>query len=362
MPNTNNKNTLVSSLITLASLGFAYIPIPGLETKIVVVSGTELTEPLKQIETQFEKKYPDIKVEIKEQGSRDIVNNIVDQKNDFQPTIVIPADGELLNELKIRLKNQNGEEAFYNAPQAIAKTLLVGIAWPERGNILFPDGRFRWQRLESAIKAGNWGRIGGQKDWGSFDFLMTDPTRSHSGQLTLALWSQSTGGDLTSPALTDLFKILKKSVYQPPRSTDILLQEFIARGPNDVDVATVYESVALYRQQQSGANQKAPYRVYYIEPTVETTATAAIVRQNVSDGQAKAAGDFINFLRQKEQQEVFIKYGFRPVIAGIKIESVTHNPWSGNIQGIEVTPSVTIGSPPDSATLGEIQRLWERSQ
>lgn len=355
------RNLFLSSLIALASLGLAYIPIPGLETRIAIVSGTELAEPLARLKEDFEKKNPDIKIEIKEQGSRDMINNFVDEKNDFKPTIIIPADGELLTELKTRLSSRDGNDPFYETPRPIAKTLLVGIAWPERGKFLFPDGRFRWDRIQSAMLAGNWQAIGGQKDWGSFDFLISDPTRSNSGQLTLALWSKAMGGDLNSPRMAELFKTIKKSVYQPPRSTDILLQEFIARGPNDADAATVYESVALYRQKQSGANQKAPYRVYYLDPSVETTATAAIVRRDTGEGQRRAAVKFLDFLREKEQQQVFVRYGFRPALAGIDIRSVPENLWSQNIQGVEVNPSVPLIPPPDSQTLEEIQRLWERS-
>jgi ABC-type Fe3+ transport system substrate-binding protein len=150
-------------------------------------------------------------------------------------------------------------------------------------------------------------------------------------------------------------------VYQPPRSTDILLQEFIARGPNDGDAATVYESVALYRQKQSGTNQGAPYRVYYPDPTVETIATAAIVRRGVSDGQRRAAERFIDFLREGEQQRELVRFGFRPVVAGIDILSVNGNPWGQNIQGIEVVPRGASLAPPDSRILEEIQRSWERA-
>lgn len=355
------KNLLLSSLIALVSLGLAYIPIPGLETRIAIVSGTELTEPLTQLKEDFEKKNPDIKIEIKEQGSRDMINNFVDEKNDFKPTILIPADGELLTELKTRLSTRDGSDPFYPTPRPIAKTLLVAITWPERGNFLFPDGRFRWDRVQRAMEAGNWAKIGGKPDWGSFDFLMTDPTRSHSGLLTLFLWARTNGGDLNSPQTAELFKIIHKSVYQPPRSTDILLQEFITRGPNDADVATVYESIALYRQKQSGANQRDPYRVYYLDPNVEITPTAAIVRRDTDAGQQRAAVKFIDFLLEKEQQQVFVRYGFRPVIEGIDILSVPENPWSLNIQGIEVNPSVTLIQSPDSRTIAEIQRLWERS-
>lgn len=190
---------------------------------------------------------------------------------------------------------------------------------------------------------------------------MTDPTRSHSGLLTLFLWSRANGEDLNSPQTRELFKIIQKSLYQPPRSTDILLQEFITRGPNDADVATVYESIALYRQKQSGANQRAPYRVYYLDPNVEITPTAAIIRRDTDGEQRRAAVKFIDFLRTKEQQQVFVRYGFRPVIEGLDILSVPENPWSQNIQRIEVNPSVTLIQSPDSRTIAEIQKLWERS-
>jgi len=132
---------------------------------------------------------------------------------------------------------------------------------PLWGKVLFPNGRFSWQRVEKAMQAGNWQAVGDQSDWGNFDFVTTDPTRSNSGQVTLSLWALSKLGggtpnsaDLNNPAIELLFGTVKRSVYQPPRSTDILLQEFIARGPNDADVATVYESIALYRWQQSAKN------------------------------------------------------------------------------------------------------------
>ena len=119
------KNLWLSSLIALVSLGLAYIPIPGLETRIVIVTGTELTEPLTRLKEDFEKKNPDIAIEIKEQGSQDIINKFVDEKNDFKPTILIPADGELLTELKTRLSTRDGSDPFYETPRPIAKTLSV---------------------------------------------------------------------------------------------------------------------------------------------------------------------------------------------------------------------------------------------
>ncbi|MBH8574633.1 extracellular solute-binding protein [Nostocaceae cyanobacterium CENA369] len=363
--NLKSQRYATSVAIIIAALGVTYAPIPGLKKTVVIVSGTELQEPLQQLETKFEQINPNIKLELKFQGSQDIVNQFVDQKNDFKPTVLIPANGEILTELSDRLRATNNTDPFYDSPRPIAKTILVGIAWPERGKVLFPDGRFQWQKIEQAMQAANWEKIGGSSNWGSFDFVTTDPTRSNSGQVTLDLWTQSKLGGINkdsfnNPSVQSLFNLIKKSVYQPPRSTDILLQEFITRGANDADVATVYESVALYRWQQSTANQGKPYQIYYLNPSIESTATAAIVRRDVDSKTADAARKFLDFLTQPEQQAVLVQYGFRPVNNTINLKAVPRSPWNQNIPGAEVKPSIQTLPPPDAATLQEIQRLWER--
>ncbi|MEQ8995393.1 MAG: substrate-binding domain-containing protein [Coleofasciculus sp. B1-GNL1-01] len=364
-----NPTRLLTSIgIILVSLGLTYAPLPGFNQTVVVVSGTELAEPLQSLEAKFEEENPGIDLELKFQGSQDMVNNYIDNQNDFQPTVLIPASSEIVQELRDRIQAQQNGEPFYNTPQPIAKTILVGVAWTQRGTILFPNGRFQWQRVEQAMQAGNWEEIGGNNDWGSFDFVITDPTRSNSGQVTLGLWAQSKlGGRLLSsaalnnPEINSLFSLIKRSVYQPPRSTDILLQEFISRGPNDADVATVYESIALYRWQQSAANQGKPYQIYYLDPTIETVSTAAIVRRNVNEGKAKAAQQFLEFLTQAPQQEVFVQYGFRPVNNTVDLQTVANSPWSQTIPGAEINPPGNVIPPPDKQVLTEIQRLWERA-
>ncbi|BAY14973.1 hypothetical protein NIES21_07590 [Anabaenopsis circularis NIES-21] len=361
------SKVITSVAIIIAALGLTYIPLPGSQTTVVIVSGTELQEPLQELEVKFEQEHPSIRLELKFQGSQELVNNYLDQKNDFKPTILIPANAEILTELGDRLRATNKTEPFYDSPRPLAKTLLVGIAWPERGKVLFPTGRFQWSRLEQAMQAGNWGKVGGVSNWGSFDFVTTDPTRSNSGQLTLNLWTQSKlGGTINVNSFNDssiqtLFSLIKKSVYQPPRSTDTLLQEFIVRGPNDADVATVYESIVLHRWQQSAATKGKPYQIYYLDPSIETTATAAIVRRDVDAGTAKAAKQFLDFLTQPEQQAVFVQYGFRPVNNNVDLKTVPNSPWSQNIPGAEVKPSVKILPPPDIQTITEIQRQWERA-
>lgn len=362
------RRILISLGIILGVLVLTYAPLPGLQQSIVVVSGTELQEPLQALAAKFKQEHPEIQLELKFQGSQDMVNKYINDQNDFQPTVLIPANGQILNELDVRWRSQNNSEPFYEPPRAIAKTILVAIAWPERGKVLFPNGRFRWERVEQAMQAGNWAAIGGPANWGSFDFVTTDPSRSNSGQLTLSLWLQSKlGGALSSKELSNsssqsLISLIKRSVYQPPRSTDILLQEFIAKGPNDADVAMVYESIALYRWQQSATTQGKPYQIYYLDPTIETTSTAAIVHRDVNAGTAKAARQFLEFLTQPQQQAVFVQYGFRLINdTSIDLQSVPNSPWHGAILGAQVKPTGRVISPSDTRTFEEIKRVWERA-
>jgi ABC-type molybdate transport system substrate-binding protein len=370
MANQNRRSLYISIAMIAAALGLAYAPIPGPQhVSITIVSGSELEEPLQKIILQFQQQHPEIQITLKTQGSLDMVNRFIDDKNDFQPTVLIPANGELLKDLESRWRSQNNSPAFYGTPQPIAKTRMVAIAWSERGKALFPDGKFRWERVEQAMKAQNWGNFGSPPGWGSFDFKMTDPTRSNSGQLTLGLWLESklkqstlSTQDLRTQDAQSLVSFVKQSVYQPPRSSDILLQEFVAKGANEGDIATDYESTALSRWAQSKTSQSQPYQIYEISPTVETTSTAAIVQRNVDSDTARAAQIFLTALTQPAFQSVLVQYGFRPINPAIQIESIPDSPWQQKIPGAQVKPIMSSIESPNLETLQEISRLWTRAQ
>jgi len=350
MKKTTRRSVILSLITILITLGLTYGPLPGFQQSIVVVSGTELQEPLEFLQSRFKDQHPNINLILKFQGSQDIVDNYLDEKNDFNPTVIIPASEEFLKDLDKRWKAQNNSDTFYDNPRAITKTFLVAVSWAERAKALFPDGIFKWQRLEEAISARNWNKLGNYPNWGSFDLIIADPLRSNSGQQTLYLWAAAKLNNnnlnfdlLNKPEISELFSLIKKSIYQTPRSTDLLLKEFISKGPNEGDIAIVYESAALFRRQESSKTTGGiPYKIYYINPTVETIQTAAIVHRKVDQGQANAAREFINFLTQPQQQQVFAQYGFRSVN-------------SGSLPNVQVTTS------PNFQTLDEIKRIWQRS-
>ncbi len=189
------KQTITSIAIALAGLGLAYAPLPGLEQTVAIVSGTELQAPLQELATKFQQNNPNIKIELKFQGSQDIV----------------------------------------------------------------------------------------------------------------------------------------------------------------------YESLALSRWQQSSKNQGKPYQIYYLDPTIETVATAAVLRQDVDAATASAAKSFISYITEPEQQKVFVQHGFRPVTNGINLQGVANSPWNQNIPGVELNPSVKGVPVPKAQVQAEIQRIWQRA-
>lgn len=363
----SQRSLYISLAIIAAALGLTFYPLPDDQVQtLVVVSGSELEPPLKKLIETFHQQQSKIRIDLKVQGSLDMVNRFIDDRNDFQPTVLIPANQDTLKRLEQRWTDS--EPAFYGEPQPLAKTRLVAITWSERGKALFPDGKFSWNRVEMAMKAQQWGSFGGSANWGSFDFVMTDPTRSNSGQMTLSLWlshklqkSSLQTADLNSPTAQAAVSTLKRSIYQPARSSDILMQEFVARGANDADIITNYESVALNRWEQSKVSQGQPYQIYEINPTVENKPTAAIIRRQVNEKTAQKARDFIEYLSKPNQQKVFIQYGFRPVHPDVKLEENATALWQQNT-GISLKPKAQIMDSPSVDVLKEVGRLWERSQ
>ena len=354
MTNQPKSNLLISLGIIVTSFALAYIPLPEQKSTMTIVGGTELKEPLEELVRKFFQENSQVNIELAFQGSQDIANSFIKKQNSlqqgFNPTIIIPANGEILRE---------HEEKFIDVPQAIAKTVLVAVAWQERGKILFPNNKFSWAKITESMELENWSKIDSQLDWGSFNFVMTNPTRSNSGQLTLDLWIESSKNNLNNPQTKSLISLIKDSVYQPPRSTDILLQEFITRGANDGDVATVYESIALYRWSQATKTQGKPYQIYYPNPTIETVATAAILKQNSDRHTSQAAKKFIHYITQPQQQAVFVRYGFRPVISNLDLSSVPNSPWSQDIPGIMPDLNVDIKPLPTTQEITKIQELWQ---
>ncbi len=340
MAATLTRRRLLSLLIAGASLALATAPLPGLRRPLVVAVGSELAGAMAELEPLFERRHGGVDLAWTVQGSQDMVNRAREEGPE-RPRVLIPANRDLLGQLAAELRAQGGAPAFLQAPVPVARTLLVAVAWPERVRRLFPDGRFSWPLLRRAAAAGQWGALGAPQGWGSFDLRSADPMRSNSGQLTLALWCQERDGGGTGDCAADL----RRAVYRPARSTDILLQEFISGGPNEGDLALVYEASALARQGEAGRQRPGGYVLLFPDPTIETVLAAAVLRGE-ADGRAEDGERFVAFLLSPEGQGVLTRLGFRGADGG---------GGSPAARGVKRLP------PPSPEQREELLRLWQQA-
>ncbi len=346
MAATLTRRRVLSLLIAGASLALATAPLPGLRRPLLVAVGSELAGAMTELEPLFERRQGGIDLAWKVQGSQDMVNRAREEGPE-RPRVLIPANGDLLGQLAAELTVQGGAPAFLQAPVPVARTLLVAVAWPERVRKLFPDGRFSWALLRRAAAAGQWGALGAPEGWGSFDLRSADPMRSNSGQLALALWCQdgSGGGRAAADGSGDCAAALRRAVYRPARSTDILLQEFISGGPNEGDLALVYEASALARQGEAGRQRSGGYVLLFPDPTIETVLAAAVLRGE-ANGRAEDGERFVAFLLSPEGQGVLTRLGFRGADGG---------GGSPEARGVKRLP------PPSPEQRLELLRRWQQA-
>ncbi|MEA5390800.1 substrate-binding domain-containing protein [Cyanobium gracile UHCC 0139] len=346
MAATLTRRRLLSLLIAGASLALATAPLPGLRRPLVVAVGSELAGAMAELEPLFERRHGAIDLAWRVQGSQDMVNRAREEGPE-RPRVLIPANRDLLGQLAAELRSQGGAPAFLQAPVPVARTLLVAVAWPERLQRLFPDGRFSWPLLRRAAGAGQWGALGGPEGWGSFDLRSSDPMRSNSGQLTLALWCRDGNGDGRGAAGAggDCAAALRRAVYRPARSTDILLQEFISGGPNEGDLALVYEASALARLGEAGRQRPGGYVLLFPDPTIETVLAAAVLRGEAA-GRAEDGERLVAFLLSPKGQAVLTRLGFR---------AADGSGGSPAARGVKRLP------PPSPEQREELLRLWQQA-
>jgi ABC-type Fe3+ transport system substrate-binding protein len=331
------RRRLLSLGIASTALVLAAAPLPGLRRPLLVSIGSELEESLRRLEPAFERQEAAIDLRWQVEGSQDMVNHNL-EAGQARPRVLIPADEDLLRQFAARASALGQPPPFTAGPTPIARTRLVAVAWPERAQRLFADGRFSWTRLRRAVELGHWQGLGGPAAWGSFDLRATDPLRSNSGQLLLALWSQGQGDQAS-------FQSLRRAIYRPARSTDILLREFISGGPNEGDLAFVYEAGARQRAAEAAQRWPGGYRLLLPDPSIEVVPAAAVLG-GAASGRPEDGERLVAFLTGPLGQEILRGAGYRQA--------------SDNVQGRD-SQAGRLLPPPSQSEREELLRRWQRA-
>ncbi|MCH9816087.1 MAG: substrate-binding and VWA domain-containing protein [Actinomycetia bacterium] len=264
-----------------------------------------------------------------------------------------------------------------SAESVVQTPLVIAMPRPMAETLGWPDKQIGWSDLADLAKNPKGWAAEGHPEWGRFKLGKTNPNFSTSGlNATIASYFAATGvsSDLTikqvkAPATEKFVKNLESAVVHYGDTTltflDTMAREAAAgKGLTYVSAVTVEEKSVLdyNRGNPTGdpatAGQQPPpsvplAAVYPSDGTLLSDNPWVVLDTDwVSEAKRAAAGDFLEYLRSDEQQEVFTNAGFR-----------TFDGTPGDVlnldNGLIPAGASNVLSPPAPPVLAQVLENWD---
>ena len=305
----------------------------GPTISITMVYSQEKEAWIRQASSQFSRAFPQYQVTLVGASSFEAAADILAGK--IRPEVWSPASRMVVDWLVASWSARGpGHRRANDAlpiiaagplqPRSLLMSPLVLLTWES----LLPGerpGTGNWQERSRAIDALL--RIR-EAEPGVVRLGHTNPSRASSGMLTLYLLALSYFQDQAAPLGLEQVRQPEVEAYLRrwqdeisdfPRSTTRLTADMFRFGPTRYRIISTYENLALVRKIQSW---KAPgpfgrLVIGYPSPSLWADHPAVLLHPAEGDpkGQLKlaAARLWVDFLRDRERQEMAIRFGFRPV-------------------------------------------------
>jgi Ca-activated chloride channel family protein len=262
-------------------------------------------------------------------------------------------------------------------PSLVQTPLVIAMPLPMAQALGWPDAQIGWKDLAEIAKSPQGWASKEHPEWGRFKLGKTNPYFSTSGlNATIASYFAATGvsSDLTSEQVADadtreFVRRLESSVVHYGDTTLTFLENMsreaaAGKGLTYVSAVTVEEKSVLDYNLGNPTGDPATLG-QQPAPTVPLAAVypadGTLLSDNpwitldadwVDDTKREAAGDFLTWLHQPEQQEVFTDAGFR---------TFDGEPGTPITQANGMLPAgpANIISPPAPAVLADVQKSWD---
>jgi ABC-type Fe3+ transport system substrate-binding protein len=342
---------LVAAAVFIAALilpGFrslAYAPVrelvmpPPEPIVLSVLYSTEKEAWLDEAAQQFQANPPrvngrPIQLELDKTGSRQMYLAVLD--GEVQPDVISPASSLQISILEELSRSKYGralvDPADPRSCRPVVETPLVLVAWRDRATELWGDNPRGdlWRKLHDALVDPQGWATYGHPEWSYIKFGHTDPTLSNSGFMTILLMTYNYHGKtqglseadiLSNTAFQGWLKDFEDAVTDFGDSTGTYMRDIVAFGPSKYDIVAVYEATAI-EHMENARGRYGELFVYYPPATVVSDHPFCILNADwVSPEKRQAAQLFIDYLTSRPAQEAaLLKYGFRPVDAGIPLD------------------------------------------
>jgi ABC-type Fe3+ transport system substrate-binding protein len=347
-------------------------PRPSDMVTVTLEYSTEKRDWLEAAVHQFETENPEVKVNLIGKGSIESANAILDQTD--KPTMWSPADSSIANLLASDWETKQHKPLWASgetAPQPLLLTPLVFAVWEERAKVLIDaaHGEVSWKAIHQAVTSPKgWPAIGGKQAWGFVKLGHTDPNRSNSGMQALVSMAfeyfntkSLTVDQMLDPKFQEFVKQIEASVGKFESSTGTFMNTMIQFGPSRIDIAVVYESLAV-AELEHAQGRWGSLHIYYPHVTIWSDHPIAILDAPwVTAAQKAAAGKLVAYLRSPKVQTTALRFGFRPANTSVAIKnSDASNPFTKMQQYGLTIELPDAAQPVDGAVARNLLMMWSR--
>jgi Ca-activated chloride channel family protein len=244
---------------------------------------------------------------------------------------------------------------------AMWRDMAEAIGWPGRNP--------RWNDIfEFARKPERWEQVA-KPEWGPFKLGHTQPEFSNSGLHALFLeayaaldkFENFNRTDALKPATETYLREVEQSVPFYENSTGFLAQRMIRDGRSAMSAAIVYENLVIEANQAGLRDAGGLPQVVAIYPEDGTFPcehpVGVVLRPWVTDRQRAAAAIYVEYLLERPQQELALKYGFRPSDPSIDTKTLLTAE-----NGADPSQPKKILTPPQASTIRLLLDSWRKER
>jgi hypothetical protein len=329
--------------------------------EIGIAYGTEkkkwLTDAAQKFQETEEGK--DVRINLLPHGSLEGAEAVC-KKEDPRIHVWAPASSLTKDTLVRRWQKKHGGNPILKE-EVLALTPVVFVLWQDRYRALVKKyGEVSFAAVARAMKDG---------DGEPFRFRHTDPARSNSGLMTLALMAceyhktrRLVAANVADAGFQAWLKEFEAGLPQLSHSTGALMEDMARRGPTAYDALFVYENVVI---DYFEAAQRRWGELHVAYPARNLWSDNPYYILDVpwsSPRQRQAAGAFLRFLMSEPSQREALRHGFRPGNVNVPVKDTPDSPFVLHPNaGLRVEVKSVVETPGDEVIDG-LLTVWEKAR
>ncbi|ABU58655.1 substrate-binding and vWA domain-containing protein [Roseiflexus castenholzii] len=301
-------------------------------------------------------------------GSTDSMNQIL--SGAIQPTVWSPASRILLPVANDEWGKRNNGATLVdeNAPLLVLSPVVIAMWKPMAEALGWPNKPLGWSDIAELSASGKTWADFGRPEWGPLQFGHTHPDYSNSGVATIIAISYAaaektrglTVADVQNPKTAEFMRNIESGVIHYGESTGFFADQMFNRGPGYLSAAVLYENLVIeaYNRDRYPSVSLPVVAIYPKEGTFWTDHPYAILNAPwVTDEQREAANIFLRYLLDRPQQELALRYGYRPSNTDVAVGApITPE------NGVDPQQPQTLLEVPRPDVLSAIRSIWEQNK